>query len=384
MSPDSSRHFVVLYSYPTDDEYKNDDTRIGPFLAKAYSYKKHISVKISTHLHDTLIMPGNLSGANLRQSEVIAVKKRIETAFLALGTVNTITADGSDDEDVVRRAADRVLELHGRLSAFDEGSDISAVSAAAGKSFVKVGEDTLCLIQHAKMYATLTGGVFDPTVRPLVETWNIGKEPASVPDPSGICAALCLTNYRDILIDSRNGSVMLRRPNMALDLGGIAKGFAADEARRILLEGGVTDAVINLGGTVSIIGSAKTIGIRHPDRGVGTPMGRLELTDEAAVTSGSYEKFFMQGGKRYHHLLDPRTGYPADSGLLSVTLLGGSAMELDALTTAVFILGAAEGSRLAAKFGLQAIFVTTDGGVLVTEGLKGSFRLLGESEALYG
>lgn len=289
-----------------------------------------------------------------------------------------------DDESVVLQAADRVRELHRRLSAFSEDSDIAAVNAAAGQSFVKVHKDTLGLIQSAKTYAALTGGVFDPTIRPLVTAWGFGANPGKIPTPEEISKARSLTDYKDILIDHQNGSVMLRRPDMSLDLGGIAKGFAVDEAHRILVENGVTDAVINLGGSVSVIGGQRAVGIRHPDRTAGTPMGRLWLSNQSAVTSGSYEKSFAANGKCCHHLLDPRTGYPAESGLKSATLIGDSALELDALTTAVFILGAEKGSRIAEAYGLQAVFITIENQVLVSAGLRKAFSLIEKSEVLHG
>ena len=311
---------------------------------------------------------------------------KTETIFLALGTVNSISVSGDDASAAraVRRAVEHVQTLHGRLSAFDDGSDISSVNSAAGRGFVAVHPETLSLVGAARSYAALTGGAFDPTIRPLVNAWNIGGNPEAIPDPRILRRARRLVDYRDIALDPKNGRVMLRRCGMALDLGGIAKGYAADSVRNILLEGGVTDAVVNLGGTTVVLGGPKIIGIQHPGRKTGTPMGRLALTNQSAVTSGSYEKFSVIGGRRYHHLLDPRTGRPAEAGLKSVTLIGSSALELDALTTAVFILGPEEGSRLAEKAGLEAVWVTNDDRVLVTAGLRDSFRLFEESEASYG
>jgi thiamine biosynthesis lipoprotein len=258
------------------------------------------------------------------------------------------------------------------------------VNAAAGKGFVKVHEDTLRLVSDSKRYAELTGGAFDPTVRPLVSAWNIGGKSQAIPESREIRRALRLISYRDILVDWDGGSIMLRRRNMALDLGGVAKGLAADEARRILLENGISDAVINLGGSVIVIGAPITVGIQHPDRRTGIPAGYLLLNNQAAVTSGIYEKSFVKNGRCYHHLLDPQTGYPADSGLKSVTLIGDRALELDALSTAIFILGAEKGSRIAEKFELQAIFITTENEVFVTAGLKDAFSLLGQCEVNYG
>lgn len=304
------------------------------------------------------------------------MNKNINITFLALGTVNSITVTSFLDESVVKRAAERVLLLHQQFSVFNEQSDISAVNSAAGKHFVRVRDDTFYLVRKAKKYAEQTCGAFDPTVRPLVELWDIGDEAHFIPGSGEIWSAMCLTNYRDILLDQRNCSIMLRRPNMAIDLGGIAKGYAADEVRRILMENGVQEAVINLGGTVIVMGKAQNVGIQHPERKKGTPMGSVLLSDQTIVTSGTYEKFFIQDGRRYHHLLNPHTGYPADSGLKSVTLIGTSALELDALSTAVFVLGAEKGNQIVEKYNLQAVYITTDDQIYVTAGLKNTVTLL--------
>ena len=188
--------------------------------------------------------------------------------------------------------------------------------------------------------------------------------------------ALSLVCDEDILLDEESRTAELKRFGQSVDLGGIAKGYAADEVRRILREGGVTDALINLGGTVSSIGRERNIGIQHPDRATGIAMGRITLENGCVVTSGDYERFYEVDGVRYHHIVDPRTGYPAQSSLRSVTLIGDNATELDALSTAAFVLGEAEGLRLVQQAGVEAIFVTDSLNVFCTEGLRNNFQLL--------
>lgn len=146
--------------------------------------------------------------------------------------------------------------------------------------------------------------------------------------------------------------------------------------RRILLKGGVTGALINLGGTVCVIGSAKHVGIQHPDSVTGIATGRISLENACAVTSGDYERFYEVDGTRYHHIVDPRTGYPSKSGLRSVTLIGESALSLDALSTAVFVLGAEAGLSLMREAGVEAVFVTDEMNVYCSDGLRGNFELL--------
>lgn len=296
--------------------------------------------------------------------------------FFALGTANSVSVPADAGEHVLRLAQERVTELNNRLSVFREDSEISRVNEAAGRRFVEVHPDTLTLVRASVRYSELTGGVFDLTARPLVALWGIGKKEKFIPSPQEIEQARALVNFRDILIREKNNALMLRRPGQALDLGAIAKGYAADEVRKLLFAQGVSDALVNLGGTVVAMGRPREVGIQHPWKPTGTVLGKLRVKDQAVVTSGFYEKYFLRDGIRYHHILDPRTGYPSDSGLAGVTLIGGSAMELDALATAIFILGPEKGAALLQRCGAEAIFITQSGDVMTTNGLKNEFTLL--------
>lgn len=299
----------------------------------------------------------------------------LRKTFRALGTVNTILVPNTCS-DVLQKAAHRVLELDGRLSAFKKDSEISRINQAAGFHFVKVHSDTFCMIKAALRFSQLSEGTFDISARPLVELWGIGRKGDWVPSSGEIAVGKQLVDFKDIVLDEQSESVMLRRPLQALDLGGIAKGYAADEVRRILLEHECTDALINLGGTVITLGAPRTVGIQDPRKEAGIPMGKLQIANRALVTSGSYEKYFIRDGIRYHHIIDPRTGSPACSGLLGVTLVGDSAMELDALSTAVFILGIQKGLKLLEKSGIEAVFIDESSDVFATPGLKEIFKLI--------
>lgn len=306
----------------------------------------------------------------------MAVQKSVQITFFALGTVNTITAFGVDDPAPLLPAKARVLELNDRLSAFQPDSEVSRINRAAGAGFVPVHADTFELIRAAVRYSALSEGAFDLTVRPVVSLWGIGKKGPYVPSEKELAQVRPLVDYRSVVFDEADRSVMLRASSQAIDLGGIAKGYAADEVRRLLALHGVSQAVVNLGGTVAVMGACRTVGVQHPRKATGVPMGILPLCNQAAVTSGSYEKFFVKDGVRYHHILDPRTGRPARSGLMGVTLIGRSAMELDALTTAVFVLGPADGMDLVRQLDLQAVFITDDLDVFITPELKDSFSLI--------
>ncbi len=315
-----------------------------------------------------------------RQNTAAPDEISIETAFTALGTTNHISvyayAERVAAGEALMRAKERVLFLHDCLSVFQPESELSLLNASAGCSSVPLGKDAFFLLSESKRYNALSENAFSITTRALSALWEIHARCGTVPSRAEVEHALLLVNDEDILLDDEAQTAELRRFGQSLDLGAIAKGYAADEVRRILTEGGITSALVNLGGTVSVIGEGKHVGIQHPDRMTGIPMGRVLLTDACAVTSGDYERYYEVDGTRYHHILDPRTGYPSRSGLRNVTLIGSSALALDALSTAVFVLGAEKGLPLIQQAGYQAVFVTDALDVFCTDGLRGNFELL--------
>ena len=304
----------------------------------------------------------------------------IETVFTSLGTTNRIQMlsyrDRTAAKAALKRAEARVRELHDNLSVFQPESELSLLNASAGCGGVPVGKDALYLLSESRRYSALSGGAFSITTRALSALWEIHARCGTVPLRSEVEHARALVDDQDILLDQEAQTAELRRFGQSVDLGGIAKGFAADEVRNILLDGGITEALINLGGTDCVIGGVKHVGIQHPDSVTGIAMGRISLSNACAVTSGDYERFYEVDGTRYHHILDPRTGYPAASGLRSVTLIGQSALALDALSTAVFVLGAEAGLPLIREAGMEAVLVTNEMNVFCSEGLRGSFELL--------
>lgn len=300
--------------------------------------------------------------------------------FRALGTMNTIVVDQATSHpravDALECAERRVLELDMTLSAFRPESDVSLLNASAGCKAVSVGADTMYLLKESKRYSEETGGAFSVTTRPLSALWELNARCGTLPSRAEIEQSLLLVNDADIALDEECGTAALRRFGQAVDFGGIAKGYAADEVRRILQEGGVTSALINLGGTVFSLGKERSVGIQHPDRCTGIAMGSVMLRDQCAVTSGDYERYYEVDGVRYHHIVDPRTGSPSRTKLRSVTLIGESAMELDALSTAVFVLGAEDGMPLIERANAEAILITDSLDVFCTERLREHFSLL--------
>lgn len=302
----------------------------------------------------------------MKTTSTRSVTQRI---FPALGTVNTLTCFDGCGAEAMDETVIRIKQLHSMLSAFDKNSEISRINRNAGIAPVQVSDETMHLIIKSIEYSELTGGRFDITTGPLSRLWKRAVAGGSEPDEQEIESALELTGYRDILADERKKTVMLRKKGQSIDLGAIAKGYAADEAKGIFQEHGISDAIINLGGTVIALGE-KRIGIQHPFRKTGAYFGSIKAKDEAVVTAGVYEQCRKTDGGLIHHIIDPKTGYPAAAEFSSVTLTGDSAEELDALSTAALMTGAGKAAVLLAERGIEGLFVTLEGEIYATRGIS--------------
>jgi len=275
-------------------------------------------------------------------------------------------------------AAMRGVEL--RMSAHLETSEVSAINRAAGIHPVRVSLDTLATIRLGLEVGRLTGGAFDITIKPLMDLWGIGRRGDQLPSPQAVEEKRRLVDYRRVRVDEARREVMLEQAGMALDLGGIAKGHAVDTAARVLSEHGVTGALINAGGDIFALGQrargrAWRIAVQHPRRSADF-IAILELRNIAIVTSGDYQRFIDVEGRRYHHILDPRTGAPS-RGLVSATTVANSAAVADAWSTALFVLGPERGLELVRQVaGLEGLVVTPEGGVSYTPGLRGKVQVM--------
>ncbi|MCI8483688.1 MAG: FAD:protein FMN transferase [Lachnospiraceae bacterium] len=298
--------------------------------------------------------------------------KVLQKIFPAFGTINTITLYDNADLDIVQQIKKRALEQHQRFSVFESGSDISRINEQAGRKPVSVHQDTFFVLSHALAYGRQTQGAFDITSGASSRLWREAIYSGKLPSEADIAECCGLKGLNDLILDKADGTVFLPRKGQQIDLGGIAKGYAADEAVQILKKYKIPNAVINFGGTVVVLGKAKRIGIQNPFQKSGERMGDIEIKNKAVVTSGSYERGFTLKGRRYHHIIDPRTGWPAESGLLSVTLIGDSAMELDGLATGVCVLGEQKGLPLLKRRGIEAVFINDAGEVKITPGLQGN------------
>ena len=267
------------------------------------------------------------------------------------------------------------------LSRTVEGSDVDRLNRAGG-AYTELDPRTVDLLRQAEEVWEISGGAFDVTVGPVTRLWDFhGDGQGTVPDPGIIEEAVRHVGMRHLTIGEDGAS--LDDPEAAVDLGGIAKGYIADRVAEYLREQGVTGAVINLGGNIECVGSKPAASFgkeREPFRiGIELPysdrtqiLGSLEVTSGTVVTSGVYERFFVADGKEYHHILDPATGYPAQTDVLSVTLVSqeGRSADCDALATACLLLGREQGlALLEAQDGIEALIVGTDGQLLQTSGM---------------
>jgi len=297
----------------------------------------------------------------------------------ALGTVCTITLFEKGQESVCNEIFSRIREIENLMSVNISSSDVSRINAAAGIEPVQVQDDTYKVIERAVYFAELSGGAFDPTVGPLVSLWGISGKPR-VPSNEEINEALPLINWRNIEMDARLKSVYLTRRGMALDLGGIAKGYAADETVKIIKLHEISRAKIDLGGNIFLIGTRYDnkpwkVGIQSPDGRRGSIIGVLQIPEKTVVTSGVYERNFEKDGVLYHHLLSVTDGYPVNNGLVSVTIIADISMDADALSTAVFVSGYEKGISILKNYSeAQAVFVFEDKSVIITPGFDFTIR----------
>ena len=278
-------------------------------------------------------------------------------------TVVMVEAWGTD-----RETLEHCMEMCGTyeqmLSAHIETSEVSAINRAEGKP-VTVSEETADLIELGCSYGRLSGGLFDITIAPASSLWNFhNSENPCIPDAGELSEAVSHIDYRCVQVDGC--TVTLTDPEAAIDLGGIAKGYIADRIKEYLESEGVEHALINLGGNMLAVGGRYDgtdfqIGIQKPFAQTGTVLAAVSVSDQSVVSSGNYERYFEQNGKIYHHILDPGTGYPADTGLYQVTIISDSSAQGDALSTTCFLLGLDKGMELIQSLdGVEAVFVTSD------------------------
>lgn len=306
-----------------------------------------------------------------------AISQPTSQSELHLGTICKITIyDDKPQKATFDAAFSRIAELEQKTSLHLATSEIAQVNAMAGKEAVVVSNETFFLIQEALRIAELSGGAFDPTIGAVVQLWNIGGEFARRPAAKEIEERLPLVDWRLVELNVAEQSVYLPVEGMVLDLGGIAKGYVADEVARLLREGDVQAAIINLGGNVLTVGTKRdqspwNIGVQKPDSERGEYSVIVKLGATSLVTSGPYERYFVEEGVRYHHILNPKTGYPVENNLSSVSVICEDSYLADALSTAFYVLGSKEALELAKELeGVEILMMTSDYKFYVSAGLS--------------
>lgn len=249
------------------------------------------------------------------------------------------------------------------FSATNTDSELYKLNHANGQPFT-VSSETANLIQEGIHYSELSGGAFDLTIEPVSALWDFKADKPTVPSSDAIAQAVSHVDYTKV--DIQDNTVTLEDPEAGIDLGAIAKGYIADQVKTYLKKQGIKHAIINLGGNVDVIGtkpggSKYNIGIQKPFDESGEAITSVQLKDQTVVTSGIYERYFKKNGKLYHHILDPRTGYPCENNLYSVSIITDSSTKADALSTTCFLLGYEKGMELIQSMdGVEAIFITDD------------------------
>lgn len=273
-----------------------------------------------------------------------------------------------------------VFRLEALFSTTDPNSEVSAINAGEGKD-ISVSPDTLAVLQTALEISYDTDGAFDITAYPAVKAWGFTQSAYRVPTEDEIASLLERIDFERISIS--DGTVSIPA-GMEIDLGGIAKGYTGDVLVSALREKGVGSALLSLGGNIAVIGrkpdgSLWKIGVRDPLNS-SQNIGYVQIEDANIITSGGYERYFEDDdGNIWWHIIDPDTGYPTKSGLVSVTVIGKNGAQCDALSTALFVMGADKAAAyLCMQTDVEAILVRDDGGLLITEGLENNFTPMGE------
>lgn len=295
------------------------------------------------------------------------------------GTILTITLYGNDEEklkEITEKSFDECERLEGIFSAKLSDSELSMLNINAAKEPVKVSDELMYLIKEALSYNKLSEGALDVSIGELINLWGIGSENQRVPDIEELKPYISADGCSSIIIDEENNTVFYNTDLVRIDLGAIAKGYAADCIKKYICDN-MEDpyGILDFGGNIMTIGqkadgTSWNIGITNPKL-PSQIYGVVSVKDMCVVTSGNYERYFIENGVRYHHILDPFTGYPADTGIISSTIIGNDSMECDALSTACYILGVDKSLKLIDGIeGVEAVFIDNDGNAHTSKGMS--------------
>ncbi len=287
-------------------------------------------------------------------------EEKVSRTVMVMDTVATVECYGDNAKEACDKAIGEIQRLEFLFSPYIETSEIYKINKNAHLSPVKTEGEVFEVLKRCRQVSEITDGAFDITLKPLKDVWNMKSESPTVPSKESIDGALLVCGYENLTLE--NGCVFFEKEGMALDLGGAVKGYAADRAAKVIKDAGVKNALIDIGGNVYALGKspkgkAWKIGLQHPGKDRGEYFEAIELSDKTCVTSGSYERYFESDGKVYHHIMDRQTGYSADSGLVSVSVVSKSSFEADMASTAAFVMGAEKFLEVKDKLDIETFIV---------------------------
>jgi len=342
-------------------------------------------------------MPKSQTTGIATKDDSSADTKLLKETRMIMGTFAEVSIYSDDEKTAgiaIEEALNELNRMDGIMSNYKKNSELSQLNAKAFKSPVSCSEELFDVIEQSQFYSELSDGAFDITVSPFVDAWGFFSEKGRIPTEEEIKKLLSTVSYKNIVTNSvsgkkKAGTVSFKNSKTKIDLGAIGKGYAVDKALDVVKKYKVDNACINLGGNIYVMGvpagrNAWKIGVQHP-RDKTKLLGYLELKDEATATSGDYERFFEIDGKRYSHIINPRTGKPV-TGTIAVTIVAPTGTEVDALSTSIFVLGPEKGLRIIKEIaGADAMIAYEKNGEIVidmTKGFKNKFtKIEGEGDA---
>ncbi|NOY65602.1 MAG: FAD:protein FMN transferase [Nitrospirae bacterium] len=324
----------------------------------------------------SLILIIVLSGCNSNKERMF---KKSEILMDTIVSITVVSKSKEKAEAAIDKAFKEIKRLERLLNFYSEESEIAEINKNSGMRPVKVSPETYEVVDISRTISEKTGGAFDITIGPISGLYDFVRKKR--PSLQEIHALIPLVGYKKMVLNPEERTVYLQKKGMKIDPGGIAKGYAADRAVEILKKEGIKAALVAIAGDIRCFGTKPDggdwiVGIQNPRAGKGEDVfATIRLKDMAISTSGDYQRYFIEDGKRYHHILDPATGLPA-RGLISVSVVGPLATYTDSLATAVFVKGLTEGKRLAERMGYHIVAVDRDGNIHISELIKDKISLI--------
>ena len=311
-----------------------------------------------------------MSSLSIVFPQITAEEDRVIGHHLAMDTevtIQVLTDDKEQAEEAIRAAFLEIDRVEKLMSATDPDSQIYGLNNS-GTQWVELSPEVIYILKRAKEYGILTGGHFDVTVKPLVDFWmDEVKRSGTIPTSDELSEFLDLVDYSNLIIDEENNRARFNEHGMAVTLGGIAKGYAVDRACEVLMSRGIEDALVDIGGDIRAIGTESwRIGIQDPRGAEGVSLGIIQLQNKAIATSGDYERYYLIGAERVHHIINPKTGEPAKDSI-STTIIAEDTLSADALSTGVFVMGPERGRLLLNSIGVAGLIIDSEGWITTSD-----------------